>query len=104
MPQSGTVPVKFQEELLEFHDFSERRCKSLRSTSPIESAFATNYGTRYSKGCLGQDWVLYMMFKLGLCAQKDWCCQRDLNYLTKVMVGVKFKDGIEVTQADQFDT
>ncbi|WP_371294067.1 hypothetical protein [Haliea sp.] len=42
-----------------------------------------------------------MMFKLGQCAQQNWRRQRGFNYLAKVITGVKFRDGIEVTKSDQ---
>ena len=43
--------------------------------------------------------MLHMMFKLGQCAQKQWL--RGFDYLAKVITGVKFKDGIEVTAVGQ---
>ena len=42
-----------------------------------------------------------MMFKLGMYAQQNWRRQRGFNYLAKVITGVKFKDGIEVTESNQ---
>jgi putative transposase len=42
-----------------------------------------------------------MMFKLGMCAEKKWRRLRGFNYLAKVIIGVKFKDGIEVTKVNQ---
>jgi hypothetical protein len=42
-----------------------------------------------------------MMFKLGQCAEKRWRRLRGFDYLTKVITGVRFKDGIEVTDANQ---
>jgi len=42
-----------------------------------------------------------MMFKLSECAEKNWRRQRGFKYLTKVVTGVKFKDGIEVIAANQ---
>ncbi|MCU7879349.1 MAG: hypothetical protein KZQ66_00365 [Candidatus Thiodiazotropha sp. (ex Lucinoma aequizonata)] len=42
-----------------------------------------------------------MMFKLGLCAEKKWRRFRGLDYLSKVVSGIKFKDGVEVTEVDQ---
>ena len=45
--------------------------------------------------------MLHMMFKLGLCAEKNWRRQRGFKYLAKVITGIKFKDGIEVTEVDQ---
>ena len=56
--------------------------------------------TRRSKGCLSRNGMLHMMFKLGQCAEKKWRRLRGFDYLTKVMIGVKFEDGVEVTEID----
>ena len=45
--------------------------------------------------------MLHMMFKLSECAQKKWRRLRGFDYLAKVVTGVKFTDGIEVTQGNQ---
>ncbi len=45
--------------------------------------------------------MLHMIFKLGQCAEQNWRKLRGFNYLAKVITGVKFKDGIEITQNDQ---
>jgi len=45
--------------------------------------------------------MLHMMFKLSQCAEKNWRKLRGFDYLAKVITGVKFKDGIEVTKANQ---
>ena len=42
-----------------------------------------------------------MMFKLSQCAEKKWRKLRSFNFLGKVISGVQFKDGIEVTKPDQ---
>ena len=42
-----------------------------------------------------------MMFKLGLCAEKKWRLLRGFDYLAKLVTGIKFKDGVEVTVVDQ---
>jgi putative transposase len=42
-----------------------------------------------------------MMLKLGQCAQKNWRRLRGFDDLGKVITGVKFNDGIEVTNVDQ---
>lgn len=100
----GTVQclLKDQDALLSFYDFPAKHWKSIRSTNPIESCFATiRHRTRRSKGCLSRTGMLHMMFKLGQCAQKRWHRLRGFDQLAKVIEGVKFKDGIEVTQADQ---
>ncbi len=76
--------------------------QSIRTTNPIESTFATiRHRTKRSKGCLSRDGMLHMMFKLGQCAEKQWRRLRGFDYLAKVITGVGFKDGIEVTEFDQ---
>jgi putative transposase len=45
--------------------------------------------------------MLYMMFKLGMCAEKNWRRLRGFDYLAKVITGVEFKDGIEVQKSDR---
>ena len=93
---------KDREELLVFYDFPAQHWQSIRTTNPIESTFGTiRHRTNRSKGCLTRDGMLHMMFKLGLCAEKNWRCQRGCDYLAKVTTGVKFTDGIEATQSDQ---
>ena len=54
-----------------------------------------------SKGCLSRDGMLHMMFKLGQCAEGNWRKLRGYNYLAKVIKGVQFIDGVEVTSDDQ---
>ena len=44
--------------------------------------------------------MLHMMFKLGQCAEKKWRRLRGFDYLTKVITGVKLKDGLEMTEID----
>ena len=50
---------------------------------------------------LSREIMLHMMFKLGKCAQKRWHRLRGFDYLAKVIEGVQFKDGIEVTEQNQ---
>ncbi len=76
--------------------------QSIRTTNPIESTFATiRHRTKRSRGCLTRDGMLHMMFKLGQCAEKNWRRLRGFDDLVKVITGVKFNDGIEVTKLDQ---
>ena len=93
---------KDRDELMAFYSFPAQHWQSIRTSNPIESAFGTiRHRTKRSKGCLSRDGMLHMMFKLGMCAQKNWRRQRGFNYLGKVISGVKFKDGIEVTESSQ---
>jgi hypothetical protein len=48
-----------------------------------------------------RDTMLHMMFKLGQCAEKKWRRLRGFAYLAKVIEGVKFVNGEEVTDLDQ---
>ncbi len=101
-PKATLCLQKDREELLVFYDFPAQHWQSIRTTNPIESTFGTiRHRTNRSKGCLTRDGMLHMMFKLGLCAEKNWRCQRGCDYLAKVTTGVKFTDGIEATQSDQ---
>jgi putative transposase len=101
-PKAALCLQKDRAELLAFYDFPAQHWQSIRTTNPIESTFATiRHRTKRSKGCLTRDGMLQMMFKLGQCAEKQWRRLRGFDYLAKVITGVKFKDGIEVTEVDQ---
>ena len=100
-PKAVQCLQKDREELMAFYDFPAKHWQSLRTTNPIESTFGTiRHRTKRSKGCLSRDSMLHMIFKLGECAQKNWRKQRGFDYLAKVVRGVKFRDGEEVTTAD----
>ena len=101
-PKAALCLQKDHEELMAFYDFPAQHWQILRTSNPIESTFGTiRHRTKRSKGCLTRDGMLHMMFKLGQCAEKNWRRLRGFDYLAKVITGVKFKDGIEVTQVDQ---
>ena len=85
-----------------FFDFPAQHWQSIRTSNPIESAFATiRHRTKRSKGCLSRDGMLHMMFKLGQCAVQNWRRLRGFDDLAKVITGVTFKDGIEITKPSQ---
>jgi len=101
-PKAALCLQKDREELLAFYDFPAQHWQSLRTSNPIESTFGTiRHRTKRSKGCLSRDGMLHMMFKLGQCAEKNWRKLRGFNYLAKVIEGVPFKDGIEISESDQ---
>ncbi|MCU7882095.1 MAG: hypothetical protein KZQ60_17405 [Candidatus Thiodiazotropha sp. (ex Lucinoma aequizonata)] len=82
--------------------FRHPHWQSIRTSNPIESTFGTIcHRIKRFKGCLSRDGMLHMTFKLGLCAEKKWRRFRALDYLAKVVTGIKFKDGVEVTEIDQ---
>jgi len=45
--------------------------------------------------------MLHMMYKLGRCAEGRWRRLTGFDHLAKVIEGVKFKDGEEVSNSDQ---
>ncbi len=97
-PKATQCLEKDREELMAFYDFPARHWRSIRTTNPIESAFGTiRHRTRRSKGCLSSQGMLHMIFKLGMCAEKNWRKLNGFDFLGKVITGVKFKDGIEET-------
>jgi len=101
-PKAAVCLHKDREELMAFYDFPAQHWQSIRTSNPIESTFGTiRHRTKRSKGCLSRDGMLHMMFKLGLCAEKKWRRLRGFDYLAKVVTGIKFKDGVEVTEDNQ---
>ena len=100
-PKAAICLQKDRDEMMAFYNFPAQHWQSIRTSNPIESTFGTiRHRTRRSKGCLSRDGMLHMMFKLGQCAEKKWRRLRGFDYLTKVISGVKFKDGVEVTEVD----
>jgi putative transposase len=92
--------TKDRDVLLAFYDFPAEHWKHLRTTNPIESTFATvRHRTTRSKGCLSNKTALAMTFKLAQSAETSWNRLRGYNQLPKIMMGVKFKDGIEVVRS-----
>ena len=74
----------------------------LRTANPIESVFATvRHRTVRTKGALSQDTARLMVFKLVMAAAKTWRRLKGENQLPKVVQGVTFRDGVEVTNTPQ---
>jgi len=89
--------VKDREALLAFYDFPCEHWKHLRTSNPIESTFATvRHRTIRAKGCLSNKTALAMVFKLVDGAQKTWRRLDGHAQLPKLILGVKFADGMEV--------
>jgi len=89
--------IKDRDALLAFYDFPAEHWKHLRTTNVIESSFATvRHRTVRSKGCLSNKTALAMIFKLAEAAEKNWRRLDGHNQLPKVILGVKFTDGMEI--------
>jgi putative transposase len=83
--------------LLTFYDFPAEHWKHLRTPNRIESTFAiVRHHTIRSKGCLSTRTALAMVFKLVEAAQKKWRRLAGPNQLPKLILGVKFTNGVEV--------
>jgi len=90
--------VKDRDALLTFYDFPAEHWDHLRTANPIESVFATvRHRTVRAKGALSQDTARLMVFKLVMAAAKTWRRLKGENQLPKVIQGVTFRNGVEVT-------
>jgi len=97
--------AKDRDALLAFYDFPAEHWKHLRTSNPIESTFATvRHRTIRAKGCLSNTTALAMVFKLVDAAQKSWRRLDGHNQLPKLVLGAKFKDGLEVANATDSQT
>ena len=93
-----TCLVKDRDALLTFYDFPAEHWDHLRTSNPIESVFATvRHRTVRTKGALSQDTARLMVFKLVTAAAKTWHRLKGENQLPKVVQGVTFTNGVEVT-------
>jgi putative transposase len=92
--------IKDHDTLLAFYNFPAEHWKHLRTTNVIESSFATvRHRTVRSKGCLSNKTALAMIFKLAEAAEKSWRRLNGHNQLPKIILGIKFTDGIEVVRS-----
>ncbi len=90
---------KDRDVLLAFYDFPAEHWKHLRTSNVIESTFATvRHRTVRSKGCLSNKTALAMIFKLAEAAEKHWRRLDGHNQLPKLILGVKFADGVEIVR------
>jgi len=80
--------------LFTFYDFPAAHWIHIRTTNPIESAFATvRLRTRRTKGCGSRIATLTMVFKLAREAQKTWKKLKGYKMIPLVMAGRIFVDG-----------
>ena len=56
-----------------------------------------------TKGALSQETAKLMVFKLVMVAAKTWRRLKGESELPKVINGIRFKDGIEITTVDTKD-
>lgn len=93
--------TKDRQALLTFFDFPAEHWDHLRTSNPIESVFATvRHRTVRTKGALSASTAKTMVFKLVMAASKTWRRLKGQNLLPKVVRGVSFRDGLEVTDTN----
>jgi len=96
--------AKDKMSMLAFYDFPAEHWQHIRTTNPIESAFATvRLRTTKSKSCGSRKTTLAMTYKLMTTAESKWRRLRGYRLLADVVQGVKFKDGIRVEQDQSQD-
>jgi len=98
-PKAMNCLSKDRQELLAFYDFPAEHWVHLRTTNPIESAFATvRLRSKRSKNCGSRDTTLSMVYKLLESAQKRWRKIRGFRLLTLVVNNVQFANGEKVIE------
>jgi putative transposase len=99
-PRAAECLTKDRDALLAFYDFPAEHWDHLRTSNPIESVFATvRHRTVRTKGALSPTTARLMVFKLVMAASKTWRRLKGENQLPKVVAGVTFRDGTEVTES-----
>lgn len=91
-------------KLTEFFNFPAQQWAHIRSTNPIESAFATvKLRTRSTKGAGSTEMAKLMAFKLLLEAQKKWRVLRGAEEIRNLIEGVEYRDGVVVRTSNHHE-
>ena len=99
-PRAAECLTKDQDARLAFYDLPAEHWDHLRTANPIESVFATvRHRTVRTKGALSSTTARLMVFKLVMAASKTWRRLKGENQLPKLVAGVTFRDGTEVTES-----
>ncbi|MGH2715624.1 MAG: IS256 family transposase [Solirubrobacteraceae bacterium] len=104
-PKAVAKLDKDRSELFAFYDFPAEHWRHLRTTNPIESAFATvKLRTRVQKGAGSKAAALAMAYKLLDQAQQSWRAFNGSELVKEVLDGVEFYDGERVTDDEDTTT
>lgn len=94
-PKAAECLEKDRALLLNFYYYPAEHWQSIRTTNPIESAFATvRHRTKQSKGCFSRETIISSVFKLLKEAEKKWRKLHGHQRLAEVINLVKFIDGV----------
>ena len=94
-PKAAACLARDREELFAFYDFPASHWRSIRTTNPIESTFATiRLRTAKTRNCLSEKSALSLVHQLAMSAEKRWGRLRGLRHLADVITDVRFIDGM----------
>lgn len=103
-PEVVECLVKDWDKLIEFFNFPAEQWTHIRTTNPIESAFATvKLRTRSTKGAGSPEMAKYMAFKLLLEAQKKWRVLRGAEEIQNLISGLEYKDGVVIRPSNHHE-
>ena len=103
-PKATACLSKDREELLAFYDFPAEHWQHIRTTTPIESAFATvRLRQRITKGAGSRTKALTMAYKLLAMAEQRWRRLRAPHLVAQVRKGVGFTNGMQEIQTQTQD-
>jgi transposase-like protein len=101
-PRAVECLERDQESLLTFYDFPAEHWRSIRTTNPIESTFATvRHRSSKAKGCVSRGSMLAFVFKLVQAAAQTWNRLPGFERLALVIRGVRFIDGRSELEQEQ---
>ena len=93
-PKAEYCLEKDKKALLTFYDFPASHWRSICTTNPIESIFASVRHPRYrAKGCVSRRTMLAFVFKLIQSAKNKWKRIEGFTHLADVIKGIQFIDG-----------
>ncbi len=98
-PRAVATLVDHQTELLTYYDFPREHWQSLRTSNPIESVFdPVRLRTRATRRMRTARTGLYLVFQLVRRAERRWRRIDAPHVVVKVLDGVQFVNGVEVTE------
>ncbi len=104
-PKAVECLLKDQGALLTYFKYPGEHWKSLKTTNPIESMFATvKLRTNAVRRIKSPRSALSLIFQLIIRARKRWQLLNAPELVAKVLDGVKFEDGIEVSKTKNNQT
>lgn len=103
-PKATACLVGDREALLTYCDFPAAHWLHLRTSNPVESAFATvRLRQRVTKGAGSRTKGLTMAFKLLAMAEQRWRRVNGAHLLPLVRAGVRFVDGVQGERQQETD-